>query len=117
MQEQGDPVRGVVQEQEPLQEAGQERGRLFHEHGQKHPGGRLQDTTRWGSEESPGLPLVCPGGPQSFAPCTAVPHALPAPPASVPCPARPRHPSSPAPPGVSSGPGRRTHSLPEESSH
>lgn len=77
MQEQGDPVRGVVQEQEPLQEAGQERGRLFHEHGQKHPGGRLQDTTPWGSEESPGLPLVCPGGPQELCPVHCCPACSP----------------------------------------
>lgn len=41
VQKEGDPVRGVVQEQQPLQEAGQERGGLFHEHGQQHPGGRL----------------------------------------------------------------------------
>lgn len=54
MQEEGDPVGGVVQEEQPLQEAGQERGRLFYKHSQKHPGGRLEDTTRWGSENSPG---------------------------------------------------------------
>lgn len=45
VQEQGDPVGGVVQEQQPLEEAGQERGRLFHKHSQKYPGGRLEDTT------------------------------------------------------------------------
>lgn len=44
MQEEGDPVGGIVQEHQPLQEAGQERGRLFHKHGQKHPGERLEDT-------------------------------------------------------------------------
>lgn len=44
VQEEGDPVGGVVQEQQPLEEAGQERGRLFHKHSQKYPGGRLEDT-------------------------------------------------------------------------
>lgn len=56
MQEQADPVRGVVQEQEPLQEAGQEWRRLLHKHGQEHPGGRLEGKTCWGSDERPGLP-------------------------------------------------------------
>lgn len=46
MQEKGDPVGGIVQEHQPLQETGQERGRLFHKHSQKHPGGRLEDTYR-----------------------------------------------------------------------
>lgn len=43
MHEKGDPVGGIVQEHQPLQEARQERSRLFHKHGQKHPGGRLED--------------------------------------------------------------------------
>lgn len=41
MQKKGDSVGGIVQKHQPLQEAGQEWGRLFHKHGQKHPGGRL----------------------------------------------------------------------------
>lgn len=45
VQEERDPVGGVVQEQQPLEEAGQERGRLFHKHSQKYPGGRLEDST------------------------------------------------------------------------
>ena len=45
VQEEGDPVGGIVQEQQPLEEAGQERARLFHKHCQKHPGGSLEDTT------------------------------------------------------------------------
>lgn len=53
VQKKGDPVRGIVQEQQPLQEAGQKRSRLFHKHGQKHPGGRLEDAPHMGSEGSP----------------------------------------------------------------
>lgn len=45
VQEERDPVGGVVQEQQPLEEAGQEWGRLFHKHSQKYPGGRLEDLT------------------------------------------------------------------------
>lgn len=44
MQKKGDSVGGIVQKHQPLKEAGQEWGRLFHKHGQKHPGGRLEDT-------------------------------------------------------------------------
>lgn len=33
VQEERDPVRGIVQEQQALQEAGQKRGGLFHKHG------------------------------------------------------------------------------------
>lgn len=91
MQEQGDPVGGVVQEQQPLQEAGQERGGLFHKHSQKHPGGRLEDMARWGLEESPGpqtgvssAPLPGWESPEAL-PCTlrlsaqSCPHPTPAP--------------------------------------
>lgn len=73
MQEEGDPVGGIVQEHQPLQEAGQERGRLLHKHGQKHPGGRLQDTCQ-GSEESLVLPL---GLSSTTWPGLGVPGALP----------------------------------------
>lgn len=44
VQEKGDPVGGVVQEQQSLEEAGQEWSRLFHKHSQKHPGGRLEES-------------------------------------------------------------------------
>lgn len=122
MQEKGDPVRGVVQEQQPLQEAGQERGRLLYKHSQKHPGGRLEEKTRQGSEESLGAPPGLPStlcqvwGPQELCPLTVPQLGLPIPVASVRSPAPPWNPSSPAPPGVSSGPGRSTHNLPRESS-
>lgn len=109
MQEEGDPVRGIVQEQQPLQEAGQERGRLFHKHSQKHPGGRLEGT-RWCSEESPGPHT-------GVSSTTLAGWESPGAPACAPALSTlSLHPSSPAPPGVSSGPGRRTHSLPGGSS-
>lgn len=42
MQEEGDPVRGIVELPQALQETGQERGRLLHKHSQEHTGQRLQ---------------------------------------------------------------------------
>lgn len=67
VQKEGDPVGGVVQEQQPLQEAGQERGGLLHEHGQQHPRGRLEDATA-GLSGEPGLPLP-------LSPCRPLPSA------------------------------------------
>ena len=95
MQEKGDPAGGIVQEHQPLQEAGQEWGRLFHKHSQKHPGGRLEDTWQ-GSEESPEPPpglsstthLARFAGSGALPP-TAVQHALPGSPTSVCSPALP----------------------------
>lgn len=56
MKEERDPVWGVIQEQQALQESRQEGGRLLHKHGQKHPGGRLR-TPQNKAHRSPGLSL------------------------------------------------------------
>lgn len=79
MQEEGDPVGGIVQEHQPLQEAGQERGRLLHKHGQKHPGERLEDTWQgswkaWSSRVSVLYNLARFGGSRELCrPCFSVP--------------------------------------------
>lgn len=87
VKEERDPIRGIIQEQEALQEPRQEGCGLLYEHGQKHPGGRLVDSTHK-AHRGPDLSLPhSPGRPATQCPrCQVRVHRSSAPEAAQPPP-------------------------------